>query len=266
MRKGWLVLVGGCAAAALVVAGCGGSSEHAAASKSPSIVTCGRLTTNVRPVETFLVRASGFDCGHARRTALEIVNGNYDTFVLTCNSVTVATERSSGRLLALPYAAVCTVNPQPTRWIGVRARPTSAQLRANALVKSQIIGAKRGPEARRRAEEAKREAERRARIAAANAWHQGYYQQDGNVFWRWRNGLSCTEYAAGGCWHVEVVTRNGCQSYVTVHANEYQNGAMVKGLRDNQVFGIPPEMPRIFELDSDVTGQATANNVRVECE
>lgn len=104
-----------------------------------------------------------------------------------------------------------------------------------------------------------------AAIAAANAWHQGYFQQNENVYWKWVNGESCKDYAQNGCWHVEVITRNGCPSYVAVNANEYAGGAIINSLLDNQGYGIPPKTPRVFELDADQSG-VTAGNVSIDCQ
>lgn len=102
-------------------------------------------------------------------------------------------------------------------------------------------------------------------LLAANRWHRGYFRQDGNVYWRWRDELSCQDYAVDGCWHVEVITRNGCQTYVAVQANENRGHAIVNELLDNQDFGIPPKTRRIFELDADA-GSTEAGNVSIGCE
>lgn len=106
-------------------------------------------------------------------------------------------------------------------------------------------------------------AEKRARIAAANAWHRGYFQQDANVYYRFTDA-NCQDYAQDGCWHVEVITRDGCPSYVAVNANEYQGGAIINALLDNQGYGVPPQTPRVFELDAD-PGNVTINDVTIEC-
>jgi hypothetical protein len=120
-------------------------------------------------------------------------------------------------------------------------------------------------EAARRARAEARARVRAARIAAANAWHQGYYQQDDNVYWKWAQGSSCADYAVNGCWHVQVVTRDGCPSYVAVNANEYQGGTIINQLLDNQGFGIPPKTPRMFELLADGSGGSTADDVLIDC-
>lgn len=99
----------------------------------------------------------------------------------------------------------------------------------------------------------------------ATAWHQGYNQQDENVYWKWVDGGDCESFAESGCWHVEVITRDGCPSYVAVNANEYAGGTIVDSLLDNQGYGIPPMTPRVFELDADRDG-VTANDVTIDCE
>jgi hypothetical protein len=120
--------------------------------------------------------------------------------------------------------------------------------------------------ARRAAARAAAQAKARAAaVAAANAWHAGYNEQSGSVFWKWQNGGSCADYAQYGCWHVVVITKYGCPSYVAVNANEYQHGAIINQLLDNQGYGIPAKTPRVFELDADA-GNVTANDVSIDCE
>ncbi|MHB8643965.1 MAG: hypothetical protein ACYDA3_13890 [Gaiellaceae bacterium] len=89
--------------------------------------------------------------------------------------------------------------------------------------------------------------------------------QDSNVYWKWVNGGACQGYASNGCWHVEVITREGCTSYAAVNANEYSGTTIVNSLLANQGYGIPPKTPRLFELDADQSG-VTANNVTVQCQ
>jgi hypothetical protein len=106
---------------------------------------------------------------------------------------------------------------------------------------------------------------RAAAYARANAWHQGYVSQDGNVYWKWTTGASCQTYVTDGCWHVTVITRDGCPSYVAVNANEYQSGTIINQLLDNQGYGIPPQTARLFELDADAGSNVTAGDVTIDC-
>lgn len=137
---------------------------------------------------------------------------------------------------------------------------------ARARVAAKRAAVKARAAARRAARRAAAEAKARAAaIAAANAWHKGYHEQSGSVFWKWSNSGSCADYAQNGCWHVVVITKFGCPSYVAVNANEYQGKSIVGQLLANQGYGIPPKTPRRFELDAD-TGNVTAGDVTVNCE
>jgi hypothetical protein len=140
--------------------------------------------------------------------------------------------------------------------------PAQRKAEARARVRAAKIARAKARAAARRARAAA--AAHAAAVEAANRWHRGYIQQDGNVFWQWRNGLHCQEFAQSGCWHVAVITRNGCPSYVAVNANEYQGGAIIGQLLDNQGYGIPPKTVRIFELDADTAG-VTAADVSIDC-
>jgi hypothetical protein len=134
-------------------------------------------------------------------------------------------------------------------------------------IRRQIAATKRAQAAAAARAKAKAHAQALAAAdayARANAWHTGYNQQDENVYWKWVSGRSCQDFAQYGCWHVEVITASGCQSYVAVNANEYSGGSIINSLLDNQGYGIPPETPRIFELDADQPG-VTANDVSIEC-
>jgi hypothetical protein len=143
-----------------------------------------------------------------------------------------------------------------------RARAKVAKAKAAAAAKARAKAAARAKEARAKA--AARARARAAAIAAANAWHRGYTQQDGNIYWKWIKGSSCEDYATNGCWHVGVITRDGCPSYVAVHANEYAGKAIINELLDNQGYGIPAKTARIFELDADQAG-VTAGDVQIDC-
>lgn len=138
---------------------------------------------------------------------------------------------------------------------------------ARARVAARRAAARaRAADKRAAARAAARATARAAAIAAANAWHQGYNEQSGAVFWKWENGASCADYAQYGCWHVVVITKYGCPSYVAVNANEYQGSSIVGQLLANQGYGIPSKTPRVFELDADTGASVTANDVTIDCQ
>jgi len=150
---------------------------------------------------------------------------------------------SSARVRRL-HTALVRIDSQAARLVSLAAR-------GRALEHAKEVAAAR--------------AARQARIAAENAWHQGYNQQDYNVYWKWLDGHGCAEYALDGCWNVEVITRDGCPTYLGVEANEYQGNAVVGDLLGNNGTGIPPKTPAIIELDADASSD-TANNVKIECD
>jgi len=99
----------------------------------------------------------------------------------------------------------------------------------------------------------------------APAWVASYHQQDDNVYWKIVDGGACASYATDGCWHVAVMTRDGCPSYVGVDANEYsESDSIIGSLLDNQDHGIPPETRRLFELDAD-SGAVRIDDITVDC-
>jgi hypothetical protein len=134
---------------------------------------------------------------------------------------------------------------------------TAAQLHAEA------VAARAAARARARA--------RAAAIRAANAWHAGYALApldesgaSGPVYLRWENGLNCQDFATDGCWHAEVIARDGCPNYVGIQGNEYQAGKIVGEVLDNNGNGIPAKTPVSFELDADQPN-VTLNDVTVSC-
>jgi hypothetical protein len=160
-------------------------------------------------------------------------------------------------------------NASPAQTTGVTstakaAVKSPAQIKAEAQAQARAAKIERAKArvAARRASAAA--AAHAAFVLAANRWHQGYTQQDANVFWQFRHGLSCQDYAQSGCWHVAVITRQGCSRYVAVNANEYQGSAIIGQLLDNQGYGIPPKTVRVFELDADTNG-VTARDVSIDC-
>lgn len=80
---------------------------------------------------------------------------------------------------------------------------------------------------------------------------------------RWTHA-SCQDYALDGCWHAEVITRDGCPTYVAVQGNEYQGGKVVGSVLDNNANGLPAKTPISFELDADQSN-VTLDDVTVSC-
>jgi hypothetical protein len=180
-------------------------------------------------------------------------------------SVTGTTKMASTGLPCSAYPdakPVSCLTPAQRRAAAARAK---AQAKADAKAQAKAAKEAATAAAAARAKALAQSIAQGKALLRANAWHSGYFQQDDNVFWEWRNGGSCQSFATNGCWHVAVITRNGCSSYVAVNANEYHGSAIVGQLLANQGYGIPPKTVRLFELDADTSG-VTANNVKVDCQ
>jgi hypothetical protein len=195
---------------------------------TPQAVACGNLSSRV---ETFRVEAFGITCQAARRAVRQDISPAF-----WFETVRTAWLGNDGKFVATPI-------------------PTTAQRQAH---KRFIAAAEANKRAAARA--------RAAYKAAANRWHRGYQQQDGNVYWRWRDLGYCNFDQSQYCWTVEVITRNGCPSYVGVNANEYSGGAVINDFLDNQGFGIPPKTRRIFFLGPPDGENTTLSDVTVDCE
>lgn len=147
------------------------------------------------------------------------------------------------------------------------AAKAAAKARARAVAKKAAAAAKARARAaaKKAAAEAAAARKKEAATLAANAWHQGYASQDGNVYWKWRHAGICQSAASNGCWHLAVITRKGCPSYVGINVNEYRGSKKVGKVHMEQIFGIPAKTARIFELDANRRGPLTANNVKIAC-
>jgi hypothetical protein len=161
---------------------------------------------------------------------------------------------------AVDFARRCPSNPA----FGKTAAQLRAEARAKAKAKAAAAKARAAAARRARVAAAKRAAAHAAYVAQANAWHKGFFKQDESVYWRWTH-RSCEEFATDGCWHVEVITRDGCQSYLGVEANEYQGSSIVGDLLDNNGNGVPPKTSVVFELDAAASGD-TASDVKITCD
>ena len=109
-------------------------------------------------------------------------------------------------------------------------------------------------------EAAKQTAYQQALSADANAaWHAGYtadysnvaaYQLP-NVYYKFLapNSYSCAQYAVNGCWKIEVVTRNGCPTAVSVQLDQESNGTQV-GTLYGASGALGPQEHAVIEIDA----------------
>lgn len=105
--------------------------------------------------------------------------------------------------------------------------------------------------------------------SAKEPWHAGYSAYAGditgyqlpNIYWKWLSGVSCAQYAMNGCWQIEVITRNGCPTGVSVEFSEVQDGTQVGTLYASSG-ALPPQTPAQIEIDAD-NGNAAAIQGRI---
>jgi hypothetical protein len=145
-------------------------------------------------------------------------------------------------------------------------RPAVARERRAAAAKAKARARARA--AARAAAKRKAEAAAAARAyAAANAWHAGYSYwtetDNGTVYYKWRDGLSCVDYALNGCWHIEVIAELGCSS-LYVQSNEMQGGTVVGDMIASQD-NLPAKTPALLELDADTDASVTASAPTITC-
>jgi hypothetical protein len=156
--------------------------------------------------------------------------------------------------------------------VGVGAPPLGLEVSRSPSCYLAQLRSEKAAEARQAAADAAKEAARVAAVRAANAWHEGYdlapqdeYGSSGPVYVKWVSGLACAPYMGeDGCWHLQVIARDGCPSYVGAEANEYLGGKVVGSLLDNNGTGLPPKTPIAFELDADQPG-VTADDLKISC-
>lgn len=114
--------------------------------------------------------------------------------------------------------------------------------------------------------------------SAKETWHQGYIPYWTGVasyslptiYWRWKSG-GCASYETE-CWHVDVITRQGCPTYLGVQANVYDHrgGSVVDNILGNDGNGVPPLTPAAVEMDDpNVTTydpSLVADDVTIQCD
>jgi hypothetical protein len=142
------------------------------------------------------------------------------------------------------------------------AARAKARAAARAKAKAKAARIRSAATARRHAQAAA------AAYAAANRWHQGYFGPAGDnsdVYYKWRNDLSCADYATQGCVRIELITASGC-SYLAVDSNEESAAGVILGdALDNQA-NVPAETPVLMELDADTSGVSKFSAPTITCD
>lgn len=106
------------------------------------------------------------------------------------------------------------------------------------------------------------------------AWHRGYntvwtglgkYELP-NVYYRFVTTRPCSQFSTYGCFTLEVVTRKGCSTNLSVELGEY---ATQGGPKLGTVYGeagtLDPHVPAYVELDDDQSGVNWGRVASAEC-
>ncbi len=106
---------------------------------------------------------------------------------------------------------------------------------------------------------AKQKAYQQALSADAHAaWHAGYTADYSNVaayelpniYYKFlKPPFSCAQYAVNGCWKVEVVTRNGCPTALSVQLDQESNNTQV-GTLYGVSGALGPQQHAVVEIDA----------------
>lgn len=109
-------------------------------------------------------------------------------------------------------------------------------------------------------EAARAQAYRQALSADAHAaWHAGFaadysgigaYQLP-NIYYRFVNHpSSCAAYATNGCWKIEVVTRNGCPTALSIQMGEEESNGTQVGTAYGNTGSLYPRERAVIEIDA----------------
>jgi hypothetical protein len=216
------------------------SSPPSTGPPKSTVHSCGRILSPLAS-ETFVVTTTGTSCVRARSAARSFFTPASDASGWVDNCLSGVFPPGNQQVKACP-------------------QPTRAQRRSHqfALARAAKVARQR---AAARATAARQRASARARahaayVAAANAWHRGYqaYDYGAGIYYRWRNDLSCAQYASY-CWRIEVVVRDGCSS-LFVEANEKDSSGTIVGDLIDSRDNIPPKTPALLELDSTVNNSS----------
>lgn len=106
-------------------------------------------------------------------------------------------------------------------------------------------------------------------IAAEDTWAppEGftYWRDDGTVAWRWVEGLDCPSYS-DGCWHVDVVTRDGCPDGVYVSLNKLNADETVVGYTNDTLPVLEAgQVGRLTLTASSDDGEVSGRVAEIDC-
>jgi len=103
-------------------------------------------------------------------------------------------------------------------------------------------------------------------LAESVPWYpKGYkeWSEDSSLAWRWSSGGSCQ--LGDSCWHVKVISKDGCPSSLYVEMNELDSGGNVVDYTNATVSGIGAGQTAILELSTYNSNSSTGQLTKISC-
>lgn len=77
-------------------------------------------------------------------------------------------------------------------------------------------------------------------LAASVPWYpEGYYETGNGVAWNWSSGGGC-KYSSWGCWHMNVIAKDGCPTGLYAAINIVDSAGTVVGFTNDSLPGLAP--------------------------
>lgn len=77
-------------------------------------------------------------------------------------------------------------------------------------------------------------------LAASVPWYpDGYYETGNGVAWNWSSGGGC-KFSSFGCWHMNVIAKDGCPSGLYAAINIVDSAGTVVGFTNDSLPGLAP--------------------------
>lgn len=71
-----------------------------------------------------------------------------------------------------------------------------------------------------------------------------------DIYYKFLKSYSCAQYAENGCWKLEVITRKGCPTAVSVQLDEESHGTQI-GTAYGTSGALDPREHAVIEIDAD---------------
>ena len=101
-------------------------------------------------------------------------------------------------------------------------------------------------------------------LAASAPWYpEGYFVATEGVAWKWTNAGSC-RYSSFGCWHMDVISQNGCPSGLYAAVNIVDSNGTVVGYTNDSLPGLGAMQKARLEFDN-TTNYNQAQFQEIKC-